>query len=51
MIVFFLCLQGFALPTFSWATIVHGLPIYIEICLGLAFSAGIWSIATLAAAV
>lgn len=35
----------------SWATIVHGLPIYIEICLGLAFSAGIWSVTALAAAV
>lgn len=35
----------------SWSTIIHGLPIYAEICLGLAFSAGIWSITALAAAV
>ncbi len=36
---------------FSWATVEHGMPIYVEICLGLAFSAGIWSVAGLAAAV
>ena len=35
----------------SWSTIAHGFPIYAEIGLGLAFSAGIWSVAALAAAV
>ncbi len=44
---------GFSGASFflGWSTIAHGLPIYAEICLGLAFSAGIWSVTALAAAV
>lgn len=36
---------------FAWAPLAHALPIYLHIMLGLAFSAGVWSIAALAAAV
>lgn len=36
---------------FEWSTIHHGLPIYIEVCIGLAFSAGVWSVVALATAV
>lgn len=35
----------------KWSTISHGLPIFIEVCVGLAFSAGIWSIVALATSV
>lgn len=44
---------GFSGQSFfrEWSTILYGLPIYIEITLGIAFSAGIWSITALAAAV
>lgn len=35
----------------EWSTIQHGLPIIIEMTIGLAFSAGIWSVVALATAV
>ena len=35
----------------EWSTIHHGVPIIINICLGLAFSAGVWSVVALATAV
>ena len=36
---------------FAWAPLAHALPIYLHIMLGLAFSAGVWSITALASAV
>lgn len=36
---------------YSWARIAYAWPIYLDISLGLAFTAGVWSIVALAAAV
>ena len=36
---------------FAWVSVAHALPIYLHITLGLALSAGVWSIVALAAAV
>jgi hypothetical protein len=36
---------------FAWAKIANGLPIYAEVSLGLAFTAGVWSIVALAVSV
>jgi hypothetical protein len=36
---------------YAWSHIAYALPIYLQIMLGLAFSAGVWSVTALAAAV
>lgn len=36
---------------YDWANVAHALPIYVDITLGLAFTAGVWAVVALAAAV
>lgn len=36
---------------FAWAKIAYALPIYVEVTLGLAFTAGVWSVVSLAVSV
>lgn len=35
---------------FEWSTILNGLPIILDVCLGLGFTAGVWAIVALATA-
>lgn len=36
---------------YSWYTICHGLPVYIEVTIGIAFTASVWAVVALAIAV